>query len=79
MHAYDINHIYEQALKEYAHKEYLSFQKKGVGETNILQQFLWKSVDRFCRYGHVYIFQRLTMGADILFTLSRDQNRKILI
>ena len=25
-------------LKEYAHKDYLSLQKKGVGETNILQQ-----------------------------------------
>ena len=28
------------SLKEYAHKDYLSFQKKGVGETNILQQIL---------------------------------------
>ena len=28
------------ALKECAHKEYLSFQKKGVGETNIMQQIL---------------------------------------
>ena len=27
-------------LKEYTHKDYLSFQKKGVGETNILQQIL---------------------------------------
>ena len=27
-------------LKEYTHKDYLSFQKKGVGETNILQLFL---------------------------------------
>ena len=27
-------------LKEYPHKDYLSLQKKGVGETNILQQTL---------------------------------------
>ena len=27
-------------LMEYTHKDYLSFQKKGVGETNILQQIL---------------------------------------
>ena len=25
-------------LKEYAHKDYLLFQKKGIGETNILQR-----------------------------------------
>ena len=30
----------ERNLKEHAHKDYLSFQKKGVGETNILQQIL---------------------------------------
>ena len=66
-------------LKKYAHKEYLSFQKKGVRETNILKNNLWKSVDRFCRYGHVYISQCHTMEAAILFTLSRGQNRKILI
>ena len=66
-------------LKEYAYKDYLSFQKKEVGETNILQQTLWKSVDRFCRYDHVYIIQCLTMGSAILFILSRDQNHNILI
>ena len=27
-------------LKKYDHKDYLSFQKKGVGETNISQQIL---------------------------------------
>ena len=27
-------------LMEYGHKDYLSFQKKGVGETYILQQIL---------------------------------------
>ena len=57
---------YVSFLKEYAHKDYLSFQKKGVGETNILQQFLWKSVDRFRRYDHLYISQCLTMAAAIL-------------
>ena len=30
----------DRSLKEYAHKDYLSLQKKGVGETNILQQIL---------------------------------------
>ena len=62
-------------LKEYDHKNYLSFQKKGIEETNSLQQILWKSVDRFCRYGHVYISECLTMAAAILFALSCDQNR----
>ena len=38
-----------------------------------------KSVHRFCRYGNLYISQCLTMAAAILKTLSRDQNRKILI
>ena len=28
----------ENSLKEYAHKDYLSFQKKGIRETNILQK-----------------------------------------
>ena len=27
-------------LKEYAHKDYLLFKKKAVGETNLLQQIL---------------------------------------
>ena len=66
-------------LKEYANKEYISFQKKGVGEINILQQILRKSVDRLCRYGHVYIFQCPTMAAAILFTLACDRNRNKLI
>ena len=66
-------------LKEYAHKDYISFQKKGVGETNILQQILCNSVDRFCRYGYVYNSQCLTMVAAILCTLSRDQNGNLLI
>ena len=26
-------------LQEYAHKEYLSFQRKGIGETNICNKF----------------------------------------
>ena len=32
-------------LKEYDHKDNLLFQKKGIGDTNILQQILGKSVD----------------------------------
>ena len=76
-----VSHLYAQFqdLKEYAHNDYLSFQKKGVGETNILQQILRKSVDRFFRYGHVLISQCLTMAAAILLNLSRDQNQNILI
>ena len=38
----------------------LTVQKKWVGETNILQQILCKSVDRFRRYGRVYISQYKT-------------------
>ena len=30
----------KKVLKEYHHKDYLSLQKKGVGDTNILQQIL---------------------------------------
>ena len=32
-----------------------------------------------CRYGHLYISQWLSMATAILWTLSSDQNRKILI
>ena len=32
------NFVYLCILKEYDHKDYLSFQKKEVGKTNILQQ-----------------------------------------
>ena len=36
-----IAHLLGQtSLKEYAHKDYLSSQKEGVGETNISQQIL---------------------------------------
>ena len=42
------------------------FQKKVVGETNILEQILSKSMDRFRIYGHVYISQCLTMAAAIM-------------
>ena len=34
----DRSSFWYNSLKEYAHKDYLSFQKKGVGETNILQK-----------------------------------------
>ena len=53
-------------LKKCDHKYYISSQKKGVGETNILQHFLRKSVDRFCRYGHLFMSKCLTMAAAIL-------------
>ena len=35
-----IKGIRSKRLKEYDQKDYLSFQKKGAGETNILQQIL---------------------------------------
>ena len=50
-----------------------------VGETNILQQILRKSVARFRRYSTFYISQSLTMEAAIFLTLLHDQNRKIFI
>ena len=50
-------------LKEYAHKDYLSFQNKGVGETTIWQQILCKSMDRFRRYDHLYIFLMSDYGS----------------
>ena len=53
-------------LKEYAHKDYLSFQKKEVREIYILQQILCKLKDQFRRNGHLYISQCLTMAAAIL-------------
>ena len=31
----------------HVHKDYLLYKKKGIGETNILQQFLLKSVNGF--------------------------------
>ena len=34
--------MYMYILKECIHKDYLSLQKKGVIETNILQQISWK-------------------------------------
>ena len=37
-----------------------------VGETNILQQILWKLLDRFRRYGHVCVSQCLALAAAIL-------------
>ena len=74
-----LQYIAIRELKEYAHKDYLSFQKKAVGETNNLQQILWKSGSRSRRYDYLYIFQCLTMAAAILLTLSRDQIRKIVI
>ena len=34
------HYVFIEVLKEYAHKDYVSFQKIGVGETNILKQIL---------------------------------------
>ena len=53
-------------LKEYAEKDYISFQKKGTGETNSLQQIVRKSVEGFRRYGHLHISQWMSMTATIL-------------
>ena len=47
-----------------AYKDSLAFRNRRFGETYILQLFL--SVKWFCRYGHWYISQWLSMAAFIL-------------
>ena len=46
---------HNQCLKEYAHKDYLSFQKKGAGETFCKKNY--ENAERFRRYDHLYFYR----------------------
>ena len=69
-------HCIQKILKGSTHKDLISLQKNGFGETNILQQILWKAMKLFRRYGLLYILQWLSMEATILYALSCDQIEK---
>ena len=62
-------------LKEYTHKDYRLFQKKGVEETNILHKFY---ENRWIGFVDIGMAMCIFLSAANLFTLSRDQNRNIL-
>ena len=57
-------------LKEYAHKSYLSFQKR----LTFFKKFYKNRCKQFRRYGHLCISQCFSMAANILKMLSHDQN-----